>query len=138
MGIFVGILAFSFEGVVDAISVQGGPNFDGNAFPKRDQRIAKLNKIEKKSIQKGAKREPETAQNVQRETPESFEEIGREQILQGGKGASNFLTIWRHLVDLGGHLGASWILKRSQNRSFSHKINIKSKKGRPGRLFEKP
>ena len=40
----------------------------------------------------------------------------------------DLLTIWRHLVDLGSHFGAHWILKGSQNWQYSYKINIKLEK----------
>ena len=41
-----------------------------------------------------------------------------------------FLTIWRHLVAFGSHLGAYWILKGSLDRQFSHKVNIQLEAGR--------
>ena len=43
-----------------------------------------------------------------------------------------------HSVEFGSRFGARWILKRSPNRPFSHKIKIQSrKKGGHGHVFEK-
>ena len=53
---------------------------------------------------------------------------GRETNPSPGQTNMHFLTIWRHLVDLGSRFGAHWILKGSPNRRFSYKINIKFEK----------
>ena len=39
----------------------------------------------------------------------------------GGTNHGTFLTIWRHMIDLGSHVGAHWILKGFPNRLFYHK-----------------
>ena len=63
----------------------------------------------------GTKSEPKGDQNSSQNQDEKSNARKDEQ-----------LRFWDHLVDLGSHFGAHWILNGSPNWSFSLKINIES------------